>query len=42
MWDKTPPVELALVKGKNVLLFSRGGTNIKGLTLKDFTLTPAK
>jgi hypothetical protein len=42
MWDKTPPVELALVKGKNVLHFSRGGTNIKGLTLKDFTLTPAK
>jgi len=42
LWDKTPPVEVALVKGKNVLHFSRGGTNIKGLTLKDFTLTPAK
>jgi hypothetical protein len=42
MWDKTPPVELALVKGKNVLLFSRGGANIRGLTIKDFTLTPVK
>ena len=39
-WDRTPPVEISLVKGKNVLHFSRGGDNIKGLTLKDFTLTP--
>jgi hypothetical protein len=42
MWDKTPPDEVALVKGKNVLHFSRGGENIRGLTLKDFTLTPVK
>jgi hypothetical protein len=42
MWDNTPPVEVALVKGKNVLHFSRGGANIRGLTLKDFTLTPVK
>jgi hypothetical protein len=42
MWDKTPPVEIPLVKGKNVLHFSRGGENIKGLTIKDFTLTPVK
>lgn len=42
MWDKTEPVEVDLVKGKNVLTFSRGGENIKGLTIKDFTLTPLK
>jgi hypothetical protein len=42
MWDKTPPVEVSLVKGKNVLHFSRGGENIKGLTIKDFTLSPVK
>lgn len=40
MWDKTEPVEIELVKGKNVLTFSRGGENIKGLTIKDFMLTP--
>ena len=40
MWDKTKPVEIALVKGKNVLKFSRGGENIRGLTIRDFTLTP--
>ena len=42
MWAKTPPVELALAKGRNVLRFSRDGENIKGLTIRDFTLTPAK
>jgi hypothetical protein len=42
MWDKTPPIEVSLVKGRNVLRFSRGGENIKGLTIKEFTLTPAK
>jgi len=42
MWDKTAPVELALTKGKNVLNFSRAGDNIRGLTIKDFTLTPLK
>jgi hypothetical protein len=42
MWDKTPPVEVTLVKGPNVLHFSRGGENIKGLSIKDFTLTPVK
>lgn len=42
MWDRTTPVEVALVKGKNVLYFSRGGENIKGLTIRDFTLTPLK
>jgi len=39
MWDTTQPVEISLVKGKNVLRFSREGAT-KGLTIKDFTLTP--
>jgi hypothetical protein len=42
MWDKTPAVEVTLVKGQNVLRFSRGGENIKGLTIKDITLSPVK
>jgi len=41
-WDKTPPVEVSLVKGRNVLHCSREGENIKGMTIKDFTLTPVK
>ncbi len=40
MWDKTDPVEIALAKGENVLTFSRGGDNIRGMTIRDFTLTP--
>jgi hypothetical protein len=39
MWDKTPPVEVSLAKGRNVLRFSRPG-QVKGLTIKDLTLTP--
>jgi len=42
MWDKTQPVEVTLVKGKNVLKFSREHERLKGLTIKDFTLTPVK
>jgi len=38
---KTPPVEIPLVKGKNVLRFTRNEP-VKGLTIKDFTLTPVK
>jgi hypothetical protein len=41
VWDKTPPVEVSLVKGRNVLRFSRNDP-VKGLTIKDFTLTPVK
>jgi len=41
MWDKTPPVEVSLVKGQNVLRFSRTEP-VKGLTIKDITLTPVK
>ena len=40
-WDKTPPVEISLTKGRNVLRFSRPEP-VKGLTVKDFTLTPVK
>ena len=40
MWDKTQPVEITLVKGKNVLIFSRDHPWLKGLTIRDFTLTP--
>jgi hypothetical protein len=41
MWDKTQPVEVSLVKGRNVLRFSRNDP-VKGLTIKDFTLKPVK
>jgi len=41
MWDKTQPVEVSLVKGRNVLRFSRNEP-VKGLTIRDFTLTQVK
>jgi len=41
LWQTTEPVELKLSKGKNVLTFSRSHDNIRGLTIRDFTLTPA-
>ena len=41
MWDKTQPVMVPLVKGRNVLRFSRNEP-VKGLTIKDFTLRPVK
>jgi len=34
------PVDVNLVKGKNVLKCSRSGDNIRGLTVRDFTLKP--
>jgi len=40
-WEQTQPVEVSLVKGKNVLRFSRNEP-VRGLTIKDFTLTPVK
>ena len=42
MWDTTEPVELELVKGKNVLTFSREHENVKGISIRDFTLSPVK
>jgi len=41
MWDRTQPVEVSLVKGRNILRFSRNEP-VKGLTIKDFTLAPVK
>jgi len=41
MWDTTQPVMVSLVKGRNVLRFSRSEP-VKGLTIKDFTLKPVK
>ncbi|HSH93404.1 MAG TPA: hypothetical protein VK968_04610, partial [Roseimicrobium sp.] len=40
-WKSTNPVEITLVKGKNVLRFSRPA-DAKGLTMKDLTLSPVK
>jgi hypothetical protein len=42
MWDTTEPVEIALVKGRNVVRFSREHESLKGVTIKEFTLTPMK
>ncbi|MBL7222001.1 MAG: hypothetical protein ISS69_17975 [Phycisphaerae bacterium] len=42
MWETTQPVEVSLVKGRNVLRFWRDHERLKGLTIKDFTLTPVK
>ena len=40
MWASSEPVIIELSKGKNVLKFSRGGDNIRGVSIKDFTLKP--
>jgi len=40
-WEQTPPVDVSLVKGKNVLRFTRNEP-IKGVTIKEFILTPVK
>ncbi len=42
MWDETEPVEVALVEGRNVLRFSRQHEGLKGVTIREFTLTPAR
>ena len=41
MWETTRAVEVELVAGRNVLRFSRAG-EVKGVTIKDFTLTPVR
>jgi hypothetical protein len=41
MWEETKPVEIALVKGKNILHVTRNIPNY-GLTIKHFTLKPVK
>lgn len=40
-WQPTAPVEVTLEKGKNILNFELK-TGSRGVTIKDFTLTPAK
>jgi len=40
MWDKTQPANVTLIKGKNVLSFSRDHEGLKGVSIKDITLTP--
>jgi len=43
MWDVTEPVEVTLQQGSNVLTFSREhDQGLKGVTIRDFTLTPVK
>ncbi len=41
MWDTTEPVTVELTKGPNHFVFKRDG-DVKGITLKDFTLTPVR
>ena len=41
MWEKTEPVVVTLVKGRNILRFSRDEP-VKGLTIKEFKLKPVK
>ena len=41
LWQPTPPVELSLVNGKNVLRFALQDGS-RGVTIKEFTLTPMK
>ena len=41
MWETTKPVDLELVNGRNVLTFSREHEGLKGVSIRDFTLTPA-
>lgn len=38
-WVQTPPVQITLLKGKNVLRFTRP-VGSRGLSIKEFTLTP--
>jgi len=40
-WEQTPSVDVSLAKGKNVLKFTRNEP-ARGLTIKQFTLKPAK
>ena len=42
MWQKTKPVQVTLVEGRNLLHFERNTDYLRGVTIKDFTLTPVK
>ncbi|TAE74237.1 MAG: hypothetical protein EAZ65_00875 [Verrucomicrobia bacterium] len=39
LWENSESVEIDLVQGPNVLRFTREG-NVKGVSIRDFTLTP--
>jgi hypothetical protein len=39
MWENSDPIEIELVQGANILRFTREG-NVKGVSIRDFTLTP--
>jgi hypothetical protein len=41
MWESTETLPVELVAGRNTLRFTRAG-DIKGVTIKDFTLTPRR
>jgi hypothetical protein len=41
LWQQTQPIQLSLVNGKNVLHFALQDGS-RGVTIKDFTLTPVK
>ncbi len=41
LWQETPPVEVTLVKGRNVLEFTLPPAS-RGVTLKEFSLKPIK
>ena len=41
MWENSEPVEIELAEGSNVLRFNREG-DVKGVSIRDFTLTPVK
>lgn len=40
-WGQLDPVEIELAQGKNVLRFSRAHFFIRGVSIRDFTLSPA-
>lgn len=43
MWDETPAVKIPLVEGSNVLVVAHSSEGAeKGVTIKDFTLTPVE
>jgi hypothetical protein len=42
MWGSSEPVQIDLAEGKNVLKLSRGGDNIRGVSIRDFILSPVK
>ncbi len=42
MWGELEPVEIELSQGKNTLSFQRGHYFQRGVSIRDFTLTPVK